>query len=91
MHDLTEDQRTALVAIAQSKTFWDGFGKNTFVANPMRVLQAFALPCRPNELRTFLGLPVHDAFDSQPPRAALFSRLITLVSKVFRRGGVRPG
>lgn len=52
---LTDDQRMALNAIVQSKTFWAGFGKGQYVANAMQVLQAFGLPDKPGNLQAFLG------------------------------------
>jgi hypothetical protein len=52
--ELTEDQRTALGAIARSKTFWTGFGKNTYMANTMQLLRSFGLPDKPETFRAFL-------------------------------------
>jgi hypothetical protein len=80
VHDLTDDQRMALIAIARSKTFWTGFRKDVFIVKPMEVLQAFALPDKPNELRAFLGLPAQAPFNSKSLRATLFSKLSALVS-----------
>lgn len=54
--ELTEDQRTALTAIARSKIFWVGFGKKSNMANTMQLLQTFGLPDKPDDFRTFLGM-----------------------------------
>jgi hypothetical protein len=52
---LTKDQRAALEAIAHSKAFWTGFGKNTYVANTMELLRSFGLPDKPEAFRAFIN------------------------------------
>ena len=50
---LTKDQRMALDAIARSKAFWTGFGKNRYMTNTMQLLQSFGLPDTPETFRAF--------------------------------------
>jgi hypothetical protein len=44
-----------MVSIARSKAFWAGFGKNTYVANTMELLQGFGLPDKSEAFRAFIN------------------------------------
>lgn len=52
---LSDDQRIALQAIANSKEFWTGFfNEGTIVINVTRLMEFFGLPQTPSKLQAFL-------------------------------------
>lgn len=54
VEQLSDEQRSGLEAIANSKQFWCGYSENCIVYNVACLLQGFGLPTRPEQLQAFL-------------------------------------